>query len=204
MLWLPIPAYFNVIRTRLACDVSVSDNGEYAQRQSTGTWDVVKQIWMVDGISGLFSGCAASILQSPLFGPLYVPHSVIFCVDTCLVLVLLVSILNGLEIPFIDPFARGMIAVSITAILCYPFDTVSRRIIVASNPESPLKYRSTKDAFDKIVGEKGFWTLFQGFRVHVMTIATEVFLLVVFDEIARRLFQALVSYTWWNIGFLIF
>lgn len=198
-LWYLIPAPFNVIRTRLACDLNAwnPDDGRAIQRQFTGSRHVFERIWQVDGISGLFNGYTASVLHLVLFSFMYVP----------IILSLSLSVGNGVSKSSLSLLTRDSFFTSLHSFdhipfpikvifaswILYPFETLGRRIIVAANnTESALKYQSTYQAFVRIVGEKGISILFQGQSVWVMKSCVEILSLAMFVLIGG-LFSSTVS-----------
>ncbi|KAK3825026.1 MAG: mitochondrial carrier domain-containing protein [Benniella sp.] len=179
-LWLLLLAPFDVIRTRLACDLLHASSG-FTHRRFAGAWDVVRHIWKVDGIFGFFSGYMASVGALLLYRMLYFS-------------------LYDLAIPYLPRefypmMGQHVLRFGVTVAagwLSYPFDTLHRRIIIAAAAaedatKPSFKYHSTFHALVQIVQNEGITALFQGSLTNIVRTVAFSIVLVGFDHIVRSL-----------------
>eukprot|EP00536_Pseudo-nitzschia_multiseries_P010684 jgi/Psemu1/67539/estExt_Genemark1.C_3350014 len=81
-------------------------------------------------------------------------------------------------------FTVAQIAVSISGIVAYPFDTMQRRLqIEASKPKEQQMYNGMSDCFAKILKAEGAGGFFKGALANVLRGTGAALVLVIYDEI---------------------
>merc|ERR1711935_572790 len=81
-------------------------------------------------------------------------------------------------------FAVAQVAVSVSGIIAYPFDTMQRRLqIDASKPKDQQMYKSMGDCFGKILKNEGPGGFFKGALANVLRGTGAALVLVIYDEI---------------------
>merc|ERR1719384_593662 len=81
-------------------------------------------------------------------------------------------------------FGVAQLAVSISGIVAYPFDTMQRRLqIEASKPEAEQIYKGMQDCFRKILKTEGPGGFFKGALANILRGTGAALVLVIYDEI---------------------
>jgi len=81
-------------------------------------------------------------------------------------------------------FAVAQLAVSISGVVAYPFDTMQRRLqIEASKPKEQQMYSGMSDCFGKILKTEGPGGFFKGALANVLRGTGAALVLVIYDEI---------------------
>lgn len=81
-------------------------------------------------------------------------------------------------------FCVAQVAVSISGIVAYPFDTMQRRLqIEASKPEAEQIYKGMGDCFAKILKDEGPKGFFKGAMANILRGTGAAIVLVMYDEI---------------------
>jgi len=81
-------------------------------------------------------------------------------------------------------FCVAQLAVSISGIVAYPFDTMQRRLqIEASKPEAEQIYKGMQDCFKKILDNEGAKGFFKGALANILRGTGAAIVLVLYDEI---------------------
>merc|ERR1712232_1353571 len=84
----------------------------------------------------------------------------------------------------VSKFIVAQIAVSVSGIAAYPFDTLQRRLqIEASKPKSEQIYTGMADCFGKILKAEGPGGFFKGALANVLRGTGAAIVLVMYDEI---------------------
>ena len=87
-------------------------------------------------------------------------------------------------IAIFSKFCVAQLAVSISGIVAYPFDTMQRRLqIEASKPEAEQIYSGMKDCFQKILKNEGAKGFFKGALANILRGTGAAIVLVLYDEI---------------------
>jgi len=87
-------------------------------------------------------------------------------------------------IGIVSKFVVAQIAVSVSGITSYPFDTMQRRLqIEASKPEAEQMYSGMADCFKKILKDEGANGFFKGALANVLRGTGAAIVLVMYDEI---------------------
>merc|ERR1719261_2108850 len=87
-------------------------------------------------------------------------------------------------IAIFSKFCVAQLAVSISGIVAYPFDTMQRRLqIEASKPESEQIYKGMADCFRKILAAEGPGGFFKGAMANILRGTGAAIVLVMYDEI---------------------
>jgi len=88
-------------------------------------------------------------------------------------------------------FMVAQLAVSISGIVAYPFDTMQRRLqIEASKPEAEQVYKGMQDCFQKILANEGPGGFFKGALANVLRGTGAAIVLVLYDEIMNAVERA--------------
>lgn len=91
-------------------------------------------------------------------------------------------------IGLVSKFIVAQIAVSVSGIVAYPFDTMQRRLqIEASKPEAEQVYKGMADCFSKILAAEGPGGFFKGALANVLRGTGAAIVLVLYDEIMNAL-----------------
>jgi len=81
-------------------------------------------------------------------------------------------------------FAVAQLAVSVSGVVSYPFDTMQRRLqIEASKPVAEQIYKSMPDCFAKILANEGPGGFFKGALANILRGTGAAMVLVMYDEI---------------------
>jgi len=84
----------------------------------------------------------------------------------------------------ISKFCVAQLAVSVSGICAYPFDTMQRRLqIEASKPQSEKIYNGMSDCFSKILAKEGPKGFFKGALANILRGTGAAIVLVLYDEI---------------------
>jgi len=84
----------------------------------------------------------------------------------------------------ISKFCVAQLAVSVSGICAYPFDTMQRRLqIEASKPQSERIYNGMSDCFSKILAKEGPKGFFKGALANILRGTGAAIVLVLYDEI---------------------
>ena len=84
----------------------------------------------------------------------------------------------------VSKFIVAQIAVSVSGIAAYPFDTMQRRLqIEASKPQSEQIYTGMSDCFKKILASEGPGGFFKGALANILRGTGAAIVLVMYDEI---------------------
>merc|ERR1719384_2284227 len=91
-------------------------------------------------------------------------------------------------IALFSKFMVAQLAVSISGIVAYPFDTMQRRLqIEASKPEAEQIYKGMVDCFQKILKDEGAKGFFKGALANILRGTGAAIVLVLYDEIMNFL-----------------
>jgi solute carrier family 25 (adenine nucleotide translocator) protein 4/5/6/31 len=162
-------------RTRLANDAKSAKSG--GERQFNGLVDVYKKTLASDGIAGLYRGFMPSVVGIVVYRGLY------FGVYDSVKPVVLVGSLEG---SFLASFLLGWTVTTGAGIASYPFDTVRRRMMMTSG--EAVKYKSSFDAFTKIVASEGVSSLFKGAGANILRGVAGAGVLSLYDQLQLILF----------------
>merc|ERR1712087_261203 len=84
----------------------------------------------------------------------------------------------------VSKFCMAQLAVSVSGICAYPFDTMQRRLqIEASKPANEKMYHSMADCFNKILKKEGPKGFFKGAFANILRGTGAAIVLVLYDEI---------------------
>jgi solute carrier family 25 (adenine nucleotide translocator) protein 4/5/6/31 len=142
-------------RTRLANDNKSAKKG--GERQFNGLIDVYKKTLATDGIAGLYRGfnisCAGIIVYRGLYFGLF---------DSIKPIVLT----GNMKDNFFASFLLGWGITIIAGLASYPIDTIRRRMMMTSG--EAVKYTSSLQAFNVIVKNEGWKSLFKGAGANIL------------------------------------
>jgi solute carrier family 25 (adenine nucleotide translocator) protein 4/5/6/31 len=159
------------VRTQLAVDVKQGDKGY----QYKGITDVIIKTWKKNGIFGLYRGYLLSCFGMMVYRGCYFG---------------LYDILKpslGKTPKLYESFALGYGVVLTSGFLCYPIDTVKRRLLVASMHEN--KYNGAFDCFKKIILNEGVLSLMNGFGASLLTAIFGTCILVGYNTYLQPIFK---------------
>ncbi|KAK9456057.1 mitochondrial carrier domain-containing protein [Dipodascopsis uninucleata] len=162
-------------RTRLANDAKSAAKG--GERQFNGLVDVYKKTLASDGIAGLYRGFGPSVVGIIVYRGLY------FGLYDSIKPVLLVGSLEG---NFAASFALGWSVTTLAGIAAYPLDTIRRRMMMTSG--QAVKYKSSFDAFTKIVASDGVGSLFKGAGANILRGVAGAGVISIYDQLQLILF----------------
>jgi solute carrier family 25 (adenine nucleotide translocator) protein 4/5/6/31 len=162
-------------RTRLANDAKSAKKG--GERQFNGLVDVYKKTLATDGVAGLYRGFGPSVAGIIVYRGLY------FGMYDSIKPVVLVGPLEG---NFLASFALGWCVTTGAGIASYPLDTVRRRMMMTSG--EAVKYKSSLDAFQKIVAAEGVKSLFKGAGANILRGVAGAGVLSIYDQVQLLLF----------------
>jgi len=162
-------------RTRLANDAKSAKQG--GERQFNGLVDVCKKTLASDGIAGLYRGFGPSVAGIVVYRGLY------FGMYDSIKPVVLVGNLEG---NFLASFMLGWCVTTGAGIASYPLDTVRRRMMMTSG--EAVKYKSSIDAFNKIVATEGVRSLFKGAGANILRGVAGAGVLSIYDQAQLLMF----------------
>jgi len=162
-------------RTRLANDAKSAKKG--GERQFNGLVDVYKKTLASDGIGGLYRGFGPSVAGIIVYRGLY------FGMYDSIKPVVLVGNLEG---NFLASFLLGWCVTTGAGIASYPLDTVRRRMMMTSG--EAVKYKSSLDAFNKIVAAEGVKSLFKGAGANILRGVAGAGVLSIYDQVQLIMF----------------
>ena len=162
-------------RTQLAVDVKHVNKG-YKYK---GITDVLVKTIKKNGIFGLYRGYLLSCLGIMVYRGFYFG---------------LYDILKpflGKSPKLWESFTLGYGVVLTSGFLCYPIDTVRRRLLVASINEN--KYNGAFDCFKKIIANEGVLSLMNGFGASLLTAIFGTCILVGYNTYLQPIFKVKAS-----------
>jgi solute carrier family 25 (adenine nucleotide translocator) protein 4/5/6/31 len=164
-------------RTRLANDAKSVTKGPdgkpvEGQRQFKGLIDVYVQTIKSDGVQGLYRGFVPSVIGIVVYRGLY------FGLYDTLKPIVLVGPLEG---NFLASFLLGWVVTTGASTASYPLDTVRRRMMMTSGQK--VKYKSSIDAFSKIVAAEGVGALFKGCGANILRGVAGAGVLSIYDQL---------------------
>lgn len=162
-------------RTRLANDAKNAKKG--GERQFNGLIDVYKKTLKSDGLAGLYRGFAPSVVGIIVYRGLY------FGGYDSLKPVVLVGSLEG---NFLASFLLGWTVTTGASTASYPLDTVRRRMMMTSG--QAVKYKSSFDAFTKIVAAEGILSLFKGCGANILRGVAGAGVISLYDQLQMIMF----------------
>lgn len=155
-------------RTRLAVDVGVGKNRMY-----TGLGNCVKSIYKLDGLKGLYRGMGMSL------GGVVVYRAAFFGgYDTLKAF----AIPDANTAPVWQKWALAQAVTIGATMMAYPFDTVSRRMMMQSG-RSDVLYKSTLHCWGKILKEEGPMAFFKGGGINVVLATSGPIVLILYNEL---------------------
>ncbi|KAG0098146.1 hypothetical protein BGZ93_000980 [Podila epicladia] len=162
------------VHTRLMSDL-MDRNGT---RQFRGYFDVLWKTLASDGLFGLYNGfaatvCGISVYRAAFFG--------FYDILKPMTPVSFQGVLANVLI--------SLITTNLAGVASYPFDTVRRRMMMASG--EAVQYKSMVDAFSQIIQKEGVLSLFKGCLTNILRSLASALLLVLYDE-------AVVHYRRWR------
>ncbi|KAG0261181.1 hypothetical protein BG011_001287 [Mortierella polycephala] len=143
------------VRTRLANDMIFKLG---ATQEFSGIIDVFRKTIASDGFLGLYRGYSSAVFQIAVYRACYFILS-----DT--VKPMAAAYFPGSKVAWYT-LAYGVTITS--GLISYPFDTVSRRMIMATGTNESLKYKSSIQAFSHILWEEGILPLFLGAATNIL------------------------------------
>ncbi|ANB11750.1 ADP/ATP carrier protein PET9 [Sugiyamaella lignohabitans] len=162
-------------RTRLANDAKAAKGG--GDREFNGLVDVYRKTLKSDGIAGLYRGFGPSVVGIIVYRGLY------FGLYDSLKPVVLVGSLEG---NFLASFLLGWTVTTGASTASYPLDTVRRRMMMTSG--QAVKYKSSFDAFTKIVAAEGVTSLFKGCGANILRGVAGAGVISMYDQLQMILF----------------
>lgn len=137
----------------------------------------MKKIVAESGIRGLYSGYVVSLTGVMLFRALYFGgyDAIKNFAD-----------LDSNDTPFIKRFAAAQLNTTVVGTLCYPLDTIKRRLMMQA--EGDQVYGGIVDCLRKVVKEEGVVKgLYPGLSVNIFRGVFGALMLVLYDQIKPML-----------------
>lgn len=160
----------DVVRTRLATDNKKGDG----IRKFNGTNDCFKKLFLNEGgVKGLYPGLVVSIVGIFQYRALYFGGYDSFK-----------GRYMTAKNSFFEKWAAAQVITIIAGFLCYPLDTVKRRIIIQSG-EVQKKYRNSFHCLSIMYGEEGFKGYFKGFSPNILRMFGSSLVLILYDEFQK-------------------
>lgn len=158
------------VRTILGADVG-------KVKQFNGMYDALSKTIAKNGVGALYNGIGPSTIGIVVYrGAQFGIQDIIKAFNPYQKDFTFIGILSK--------FVAAQIAVSISGIVAYPFDTLQRRLqIEASKPLDQQKYNGMSDCFNKILKEEGPKGFFKGAFANVLRGTGAAIVLVLYDEI---------------------
>jgi len=175
----------DIVRTRMAADVS----SVYAERQFKGIFSCLKTIFIQNGMKGLYKGFAVSFLGAAVFKALHLGGY---------------DILKSLahldqHSSMWKKYSLAQVLTLIAGTLCYPFDTIKRRVMMQAEYNLPANPHPTVLVSDTEFGDMNHVKRLtsikrrSGSYAHIphYTSASNCFYRIVVDEGWTALFRGL-------------
>ena len=175
----------DMARTRLAADVGSS----LPERRYSGTVHCLRSIYAENGVRGLYTGMSVSITGVVIFRALFMGGY-----DVAKQF----AEFDRLETPVWKKLAIAQMVTLTAGTLCYPIDTVRRRVMMQAKEEarnmsgalsgvaeSTPVYRNGFHAFARIMKEEGIRGLYSGLSANLIRGVSGSVLLVGYDELKR-------------------
>jgi solute carrier family 25 (adenine nucleotide translocator) protein 4/5/6/31 len=158
-------------RTRLAVD-SKKDGSQ----RFKGINDCLRKIYAKDGIQGLYRGFIVSLQF------IVVSRAVFFGLfDTLRVTA---ADNNPKKLPFISTLGLAQICIVTSSIMCYPLDTVRRRLMMESGKKEKL-YSGSIDCWQKIMRKEGMNGFFRGAMTNSLKTTSGALVLAIYYEVLK-------------------
>lgn len=166
-------------RTRLASDLGKGDAREF-----TGLVDCLSKVSKSTGVMSLYQGFGVSVqgiivYRGAYFGLYDTLKGAIFEDEK--------------KAPFLIKWAFAQAATAAAGVVSYPFDTVRRRMMMMAGRKKggavAIQYTGTLDCWRKIAAEEGPRAFFKGAWSNVIRGAGGAFVLVLYDECQKWLYN---------------
>ncbi|CAD6186662.1 unnamed protein product [Caenorhabditis auriculariae] len=159
-------------RTRLATDIGKGKNREF-----TGLVDCTKKIVAHDGVRGLYRGFSSSVQGIFIYRASYFG-----LFDT----ISAVVVEDRKQLSFLKAWIIGQFTVVTSGLICYPWDTVRRRMMMQSGRGDVL-YKSTMHCWQKILQEEGAKAFYKGALSNVFRGMGSSLVLAFYSEIMKHM-----------------
>uniref|UniRef100_A0A914ID80 ADP/ATP translocase n=1 Tax=Globodera rostochiensis TaxID=31243 RepID=A0A914ID80_GLORO len=158
-------------RTRLAVDV-----GKAGSREFNGLAHCIAKIFKSDGPIGLYRGFFVSVQGTFIYRAAYFG-----CFDTAK----MIFAPDGKQMNFFLTWAIAQVVTVSAGVLCYPWDTVRRRMMMQSGRKD-IMYKNTLDCAIKIIKNEGLIKgMFKGALSNVFRGTGGALVLAFYDEIQK-------------------
>jgi solute carrier family 25 (mitochondrial adenine nucleotide translocator), member 4/5/6/31 len=154
------------LRTRLAADVGTTGHRSYPH----GMRDVLRATLRVDGIVGLYQGYGIALAGIFLYRSLHMGGY-----DA-------IKTVAKTELTWTDKFAAAQFVSLVAGTICYPIDSVRRRLMMQAGKEVKL-YRHSIHAFQSIFRQEGIRGFYRGLGPNLVRSFGAALLLVSYDAI---------------------
>ncbi|GMS78552.1 hypothetical protein PENTCL1PPCAC_727, partial [Pristionchus entomophagus] len=160
-------------RTRLASDIGRSKE----QREFTGLVDCTRKIVKSDGIAGLYRGFFSSIQGIIIYRACYFG-----LYDT----IVETAVKDKKQLNFFVAWGIGQCTVVTSGLVCYPWDTVRRRMMMQSGRTDVL-YKNTFDCWKNVYAQEGgFKAFYKGALSNVFRGMGSALVLAFYSEIMKH------------------
>eukprot|EP00601_Ochromonadales_sp_CCMP2298_P029816 CAMPEP_0173336038 /NCGR_PEP_ID=MMETSP1144-20121109/6313_1 /TAXON_ID=483371 /ORGANISM="non described non described, Strain CCMP2298" /LENGTH=169 /DNA_ID=CAMNT_0014281243 /DNA_START=1 /DNA_END=510 /DNA_ORIENTATION=+ len=154
----------------------------------TGTADCLRRSYKSDGIKGIYAGFGVSLFGAVIFRALFLGGYDV------------IKDVWGLQQASVfHRFCAAHVLTTVVGTLCFPVDTVKRRLMVQGSdivsqrlsptgaggniPKKYIPYKGAVDCLGRIVREEGVKGVFSGLGVNVVRGLAGSLLLVAYDEL---------------------
>jgi solute carrier family 25 (adenine nucleotide translocator) protein 4/5/6/31 len=146
-------------------------------KQFNGMWDCMQKTVKQGGVMSLYNGIGPSSIGIIVYrGAQFGVQDIVKSFNPYQ--------LEVSPIAIFSKFCVAQLAVSISGIVAYPFDTMQRRLqIEAGKPEAERIYNGMADCFQKILATEGPGGFFKGAIANILRGTGAAIVLVLYDEI---------------------
>eukprot|EP01038_Epipyxis_sp_PR26KG_P007081 gene7081-9665_t len=187
---------FDVARTRLAVDVGGSIL--LSERKYIGTYDCLKKSFQESGIHGIYPGLIVSLVGAVIFRALFLGgYDIVknhFGIENSSIMI---------------RFGAAQVLTVVVGTVCYPLDTIKRRLMTQQAIHHPIqpsllkditdsinnnsnhnsiRYSGAWDCWKSILKHEGFRGLFSGYSANLIRGISGPFLLVGYDEMKKIMY----------------
>ena len=145
-----------------------------SSRKFTGTWDCLRQGYRERGIRGWYDGVMISLTGAILFRALFMGGY-----DFVKYYLKIEDGSLGARI------AAAQVVTTVVGTVCYPLDTIKRRMMAQMSVAGQQLYASSWQCFLSIVRKEGTLALFNGFTASLLRGFSGPILLVGYDELRK-------------------
>mmetsp|Transcript_10622 Transcript_10622/g.15638 ORF Transcript_10622/g.15638 Transcript_10622/m.15638 type:complete len:237 (-) Transcript_10622:154-864(-) len=170
------------LRTRLATDVSSSTT------TNNRSWSIIRYTLQSDGIRGLYQGYGISIAGVFLYRSLHLGGY-----DAIKTIYLDknnqkgVGVVTTTSITWMHRIAVAQLVSFVAGTICYPIDSVRRRLMMQVGSKGPKLYCNARHAFRVIFAQEGIRGFYLGLGPNLVRSAGNALVLVTYDAVKETI-----------------